>query len=215
MPDINSPRRSVRQLFLPSGLFVIAALLLAAFLFFRQGGWSLVPTSSRGISVPLAPSIAPSATTSIANSYQLVVGKISVTAPLILDVSGTDEPSYLTALEHGVAQYAGTAHPGQTGNMVIFGHSSYYRNNPGEYKEIFRHLNQLAVGDPIRITRQGQTVFTYQVTGSRIVSADDLSVLRPTASAELTLLTCWPPGTTDKRYVVTARLAASAEGTAS
>lgn len=208
MPATRRPRNTPKKFFVPLGLLGVAAILLAIILIPRRDGAR--PTSAGSTLNSETPFSSPSPLPrSSTNSYQLVIGKLHITAPLVLDVSGTDENAYLTALEHGVAQYAGTAHPGQIGNMVIFGHSSYYRNKPGDYKEVFKQLNKLVVGDPILVKRDGQPLFTYKVTGSRIVAADDLSVLKSAPVADLTLLTCWPPGTTDKRYVVTAQLSPS------
>ena len=37
--------------------------------------------------------------------------------------------------------------------------------------------------------------YRYEVTGKRIVEATDVSVLNPTSTPTITLLTCWPAGT--------------------
>ena len=138
--------------------------------------------------------------------YEIAIPKIAIKAPILLNVPAEDETAYLKALEGGVAHYNGTAVPGQTGNSVIFAHSGYYKNKPGDYKEIFRHLDQLRPGDDILTTIAGKKL-NYKVTKSTIVAADDLSVIEPVeGESRLTLLTCWPPGTLDKRFVVTATL---------
>ncbi len=136
--------------------------------------------------------------------YFLIINKINVNAPVILNVSGSDEQVYLKAIEHGVAHYEGTALPGTTGNSVIFGHSAYYQQKPGNYKEVFKDLNQLAVGDQFMV-RHLRDQWLYTVERSQVISNDTLSVLEPTDAETITLLTCWPPKTTDKRYVVQAK----------
>lgn len=138
--------------------------------------------------------------------YALVISKIGITVPIIKDVDSVNEEVYLKALEGGVAQYRGTPLPGGLGNSFIFGHSSYYADKPGRYKQIFRKLNELAVGDEM-IVREKSTDLRFRVTRSVIIEPTDFSVLaQPGDKKQLTLMTCWPPGTTDKRYIIQAEL---------
>ncbi|MEI6222192.1 MAG: sortase [bacterium] len=133
--------------------------------------------------------------------FFLYVPKLNIQVPIIPNVSGDDKPGYLKALENGVAHYAGTSLPGEVGRIFVFGHSSYYRNLPGNYKSIFAPLNKLANGDLMYVYYQGGQ-FTYSVIGKQIVAADDVSVLSQTSSKILTLQTCWPIGTSEKRLIV-------------
>lgn len=141
---------------------------------------------------------------STARSYRLVIPSLKIEAPIVLNVSGTDEEVYLKSLEEGVAHYAGTALPGRRGNSFIFGHSSYYKNKAGRYKEVFLHLNKLAVDSEIDVY-EGDSHWRYRVFRSQIIEANDLSVLESSDEAILTLMTCWPPRTIEKRYIVQAR----------
>lgn len=146
----------------------------------------------------------PSPSSSPFADYQLVINKISVNVPVVIDVPSTekDEKTYLKALYKGVAHYKGTVHPGEKGNSFIYGHSSYFKDQP--YKEIFKHLNEIKVDDIFTIEHQGQTL-TYKVFKSKIVPEDDVSVLEKIGDKEtVTIMTCWPPGTIVKRYVVQA-----------
>ena len=62
-------------------------------------------------------------------------------------------------------------------------------------------------GDLISIVFQQKT-YQYQVVNSSVVADDDWSITRPTVAGTnrtLTLMTCWPPGTLDKRYAVIAK----------
>lgn len=141
--------------------------------------------------------------TAAAQTYRLNVPKLGVNAPMINNVSGADEAIYLQAIEKGVAHFAGTPLPGEGGNTVIFGHSAYFKNKPGAYKEVFKSLDQLKAGDTVAISR-GRLFWRYKVTESKIVEPDDLSVIQAAGQPTLTLITCWPPGTIEKRYVVRA-----------
>lgn len=138
------------------------------------------------------------------DDYQLSIDEIDVIVPIIKEVSGANEQEYLRAIENGVAHYAGTPLPGNQGNSFIFGHSSYYRNKPGSYKEIFKRLNELKVGHKVTI-QKGEESFSYQVINSRIVEANDTTVLDQGDREIVTLMTCWPPGTLQKRYIVQAQ----------
>lgn len=131
----------------------------------------------------------------------LLISKLSIEAPIIPNVPGLDDTSYLKALENGVAHYDGTPLPGSKGNSVIFGHSDYYKKQPGNYKQVFKSLNKLKKGDQFEILKSNDRL-RYEVIRSEVVADDDLSVLNPSDNEQVTLLTCWPPGTIDKRYVV-------------
>lgn len=154
------------------------------------------------VSIPEGTS-APAETPSAADSYELVIEKLSVSAPIIIGVPGTEEKQYLKALEGGVAQYKGTSLPGEKGNSFIFGHSSYYKNKPGDYKEVFKRLNELAAGDVFKI-RHGSETLNYKISKSFTIADDDTSVLNQTENEIVTLMTCWPPGTLEKRWIIQA-----------
>lgn len=63
--------------------------------------------------------------------------------PIIINTPGSNEKAYLKALQNGVAHYKGTLIPGsEAGNSFIFGHSSYYTNVAGQYKDVFENLNR-------------------------------------------------------------------------
>ena len=128
-----------------------------------------------------------------------------VDIPIILNVDGGNQTKYLEALEDGVAHFAGTALPGAKGNSFIFGHSSYYANKPGKYKEVFRNLNKLEEGDQIQIKSNLKT-YQYTVSEKKIVNPKAVEVLEhPEDSYRLTLMTCWPLGSTAKRLIVIAQ----------
>lgn len=98
----------------------------------------------------------------------------------------------------GPAHITDTALPGDTGNAVITGHRDTF----------FRHLYELQKGDDIYVRRNGE-IFRYQVTGKKIVKPEDVSVLKPTSDAQLTLITCYPTyyiGPAPDRLVIFSRL---------
>jgi sortase A len=101
-------------------------------------------------------------------------------------------------LSEGPGHMKQTAQPGETGNAVITAHRDTF----------FRHIYELNRGDQIKVRRSGR-LFTYEVTGKRIVMPEDVSVIKPTDNAQLTLITCYPTyyiGPAPKRLVVFSKL---------
>lgn len=101
-------------------------------------------------------------------------------------------------LKKGVGQHAGTANPGEKGNMVVSAHNDIFG-------ELFRHLDQLKPGDEVLIstaTRQWE----YRVTGVQIVEPTDVSVMAPTERPTLTMVSCYPYLVDNQRIVVFAEL---------
>lgn len=179
-----------RRRFLPVLLLVIAAASL------------LVARMNRPTPVQLLPSPTPSP--SVSQDYQLAIDRISVKVPITLNVDGNNEAAYLKALETAVAHYQGTARPGEVGNAFIFGHSDYYKNKPGQFKEIFKSLNKVKKDDQVVITH-GSERYEYKVYRSEIIKDTDFSVLKPSQEEIISIMTCWPPGTIEKRWIVQAK----------
>ena len=101
-------------------------------------------------------------------------------------------------LKKGPGHYPSTPLPGQFGNAAIAGHRT-------TYGAPFYHLDELQPGDLILVTtRQGN--FKYKVEGSREVTPDQTDVLQPTLGAQLTLTTCTPRFSAQRRLIVTASL---------
>lgn len=136
--------------------------------------------------------------------FHLLIPSLDISAPVIADVDGSNKDAYFKALQSGVAHFKDTAKPGEGSNTFIFGHSSYYFWDPGKYKEIFKNLEDIKVGDEIALWYQGKE-YKYKVTQTKVVEPTEVSVLKPTPEEQLTLMTCVPPGTTEKRLIVIAK----------
>ncbi len=107
------------------------------------------------------------------------------------------------AFKAGHAQQTGGA--GAAGNAVLFGHVESVRSG-----DVFRDLIKVQVGDVVRVY-SGTRRFDYRVLEEQAVPRTDVSVLRPTSTASLTLITCmgaWLPSAGDfaERLVVRAEL---------
>lgn len=153
----------------------------------------------------------PSLTSEFVSAYRLEVPAIEVIAPVIYNqeiakVAQSEdwnayEQNMLKDLENGLVHYPFTSFPGHPGTTVITGHSSYYANNTGKYKDIFDSLEQLAIGDIASVYYQGQK-FDYVMNEQFIVNPTDTWVLDQDFSQHrLILISCWPVGTNEKRYV--------------
>lgn len=136
-------------------------------------------------------------------SVTLSIPAINVSTPVIYDETSFDNGKIQKALEKGVVHYGTTALPGTAGNIVVVGHSSGQPWTPGDYKFVFTLLDKLKPGDRILLDYQGER-YTFRVSGSLVVTPDDLQSVQPTTKPQLTLITCTPVGTNKNRLIVTA-----------
>lgn len=109
------------------------------------------------------------------------------------------------ALRNGVVHYPGTALPGENGNIVLTGHSSYYAWDPGRFKDVFALLHDVRKGDKVVIFFN-QKKYLYEIEEKKIVLPKEVDVLRSANKEQLTLITCTPIGTNLKRLVVIGKL---------
>lgn len=141
------------------------------------------------------------------DDFGLKIDSLKISAPIIPEVDGLNEKIYYAALKKGVAQYKSSQTPDKAGNLFVFGHSSFFKGVEGNYKEVFKELNQLKNDDQIMVYHN-KIPYLYKVTKSYETTDTDWTLLDPTPKNEsdrtLTLMTCWPPGTTAKRWAVIA-----------
>jgi sortase A len=117
-------------------------------------------------------------------------------------LEGTDE----LTLNRGVGHIAGTADPGESGNVAVAGHRDGF----------FRGLKDVSLGEKIELDTPENTL-TYVVDRITVVAPSEVSVLAPTPREVLTLVTCYPfyfVGSAPKRYIVQASLTDSAPASA-
>lgn len=133
----------------------------------------------------------------------LPIVKVSSESLIKRDWNGL-EKAMQAALQDGVVHYPGTSLPGQTGNVVITGHSSYFPWDPGRFKDVFALLHEVVIGDRIVVYYE-QDKYLYEVSDIQVVLPSDIEVLKQTPADQLTLITCTPVGTNLKRLVVSAK----------
>jgi sortase A len=112
------------------------------------------------------------------------------------------EGDHAAELRRGPGHVSGTVMPGQDGNCIIAGHRDTH----------FRVLKDIRKGDEIVLqTASGQ--YTYRVKTTQVVLPSNTASLRPSKTAELHLITCYPfyyLGSAPKRFIVEAELQDSA-----
>lgn len=132
----------------------------------------------------------------------IAIPVVDINAPITFGVNNTAK-EVAASLINGVIQINGTSLPGQSGNIYITGHSSNYVWAKGDYNSVFAILDKLVVGDQIYVNYNG-TTYEYKIFDRKIVVPSDTSMLKSTSDSRLTLVTCWPVGTSLKRLVLSA-----------
>ena len=128
------------------------------------------------------------------NIGTLTIPALKLELPVIQGTGAED-------LKKGVGHFAQSVLPGEEDNCVLSGHR----------ETVFRQMGSLKIGD-LLIVQTSAGIFTYQINGTRIVHADDKTVIVPTEHAVLTMTTCYPfntPGYFPDRYIVSAALVKS------
>jgi LPXTG-site transpeptidase (sortase) family protein len=106
--------------------------------------------------------------------------------------------------EAEVGWVVSSALPGDTANIVLYGHNNIHSS-------VFQRLAELESGDGV-VLQTGQQEWRYTVDEVEIIAVsgpeqDSLAyqkVLQPSTGARLTLLSCWPPDNNTHRVIVTA-----------
>lgn len=125
-------------------------------------------------------------------------------AATIENPNTTDIATLDSLLLKGSVRYPTSAKLGETGNVVLFGHSSYLPIVKNQAYKTFNGIQKLVAGDTIVVSSSG-TSYTYRVRSVAKESADDNSAI-PLVTVEkiLTLVTCDSFGEKSDRFVVVA-----------
>lgn len=123
-----------------------------------------------------------------------LIGRIGIPrlALSVIVMEGTSSKTLRRAAGH----IAGTALPGQPGNIGISGHRDTF----------FRPLRHIERNDLITLTTMSGE-YRYRVLSTSVVGPDDVAVLEPGGNEILTLVTCYPfyfVGPAPNRFIVRA-----------
>lgn len=129
---------------------------------------------------------------------RLVLPDIGVNTEII---DGRD--IYVIGKNQGVWRETRNMDPTQDGNIVVAGHRFLYTATNGGW---FYNLPELKNGQKIYI-RWNDKVYEYEVYNSKTVlpTQVDIRDIDPDVPKKLTLYTCYPLGSTAKRFVIEAR----------
>lgn len=111
---------------------------------------------------------------------------------------------YVIGKNQGVWRESRAVDPTTPGNMVIAGHRFLYTATNGGY---FYNLPELKVGAEIFVKWKDK-VYAYEIYNTRTVLPTQVDIRNndPKVPHKLTMYTCYPLGSTAKRYVVEAKL---------
>jgi LPXTG-site transpeptidase (sortase) family protein len=126
--------------------------------------------------------------------------KATVDNPTSTDVAVLDE-----ALLTGVVRYPTSAKLGTTGNVVIFGHSSYLPVVHNKAFKAFNGIQNLKKGDEIVVYSETKAyIYAVEEVGEADASADAIPL--SVSGEKLTLSTCDSFGAKTDRFIVIADL---------
>ena len=147
----------------------------------------------------------PSSDASVGPDPRLIIPKLNVDVPIIYGVNAADHNAQMKAMEKGAAHFSiagANAVPGQIGNAVFSAHSSNDAFAPGDYKFVFAQNEKLVKDDIMYMHYQGKR-YTYAVTKKEVVMPNEVSRVQiQTDKPMLTLISCVPLGTAEKRLLV-------------
>lgn len=195
-------RRQGRALWIVGLVLILSALGVGGYLGWLLWGTGLTTKAAQGELRPIFQDKVATRTVQEAPEPDEVVqvpgGAVAILQIPAIDldyvvVEGTDTGS----LKKGPGHYTQTAYPWEdSGRVGIAGHRT-------TYGAPFWSLNELQPGDEIVLATE-YGIFDYRVTGSRIISPSDGSVLAQTKRPTLVLTTCTPRFSAAQRLVVIA-----------
>ncbi|MBY0097279.1 class D sortase [Mesobacillus maritimus] len=122
-----------------------------------------------------------------------VIGVLSI--PSVSSELAVVEGTNPDDLEKGVGHYKGSSYPGDNGQIVLSGHRD----------TVFQRLGELEFGDELILDLANGT-FSYEIVDTKIVDADDRSIITlQKEKEELILTTCYPfgyIGNAPQRYII-------------
>jgi sortase A len=188
----TSPRRALH--WTQRVLFGVAILMLGYTGFVLVDRWIFERRETAALArfVPTEPASGPVVPTTIGPNGLIGRMEVSRLDVSVVVVEGTSNKS----LRRAVGHIAGTALPGQPGNVGIAGHRDTF----------FRPLRNIHRDDVITLTTSNGE-YRYRVVSTKVVSPDNVAVLDSDQNEVLTLVTCYPfyfVGPAPDRFIVRA-----------
>ncbi len=144
---------------------------------------------------------------------RIIIPSLGLDVPIITTehMESTDftQADFDDELDQWIVKYPTTPAPGEEGNTLLFGHTSYevWKQNP--YGTIFKDLPKLKDSTLIQILRKWN-LYEYKVVDLFIVTPkqvnDQYMTYQNAGGSYITLMWCYPLGTDNKRIMVVAKL---------
>lgn len=120
----------------------------------------------------------------------LIIPKIGIDTEII---EGSNEQT----LNQGIWRKPYTSNPEKGGNMVLTGHRYLFTSG----SHTFYHLDKLVIDDVIKVFWDSK-LYSYKVTEVKIVTPNETWIEGQNLGDRITLYTCTPLWTSEKRLVV-------------
>lgn len=202
--------------FVPIIAGLVVLLVFVGIQYNRQIVGAVMAYSSPGSTEPGRIITNPNTETEVGPEPMMIIPKTNVEAPVVYGI-GPDHNSQMKAMENGIAHFSipgANAVPGQVGNAVFAAHSSNDAFARGDYKFVFMHNERLAKDDLIYMNYEG-TRYTYSVKSLEVVLPSEVSKVQiDTDKPMITLISCVPLGTAEKRLLVFAEQISPSTSTA-
>lgn len=143
---------------------------------------------------------------------RVIIPSVKIDSPVVpitwamIPAPGGGLKSEWQVADYAVGHHAGSAFPGQIGNVVLSGHVDYKG-------QVFKDLINVKKGDEVVVaTEKGQ--YLYVVDNIVIVQEEGVPeeqkrrnamYMDPTPDQTLTMITCWPYGIDTHRLIVIAK----------
>jgi len=172
------------------------------------GALGLLPDTSAPVAIVGTPRVSlsarmlsPVATIELPTKIEIIKIGLSATIenPMTTNIEILDQ-----GLLKGAVRYPTSAKLGETGNMVLFGHSSYLPIVGNQAYKTFNGIQKLITGDVVTVYSAG-TAYTYAVRNvAKESAAGNAGIELAVTERVLTLATCNSFGAKTDRFVVTA-----------
>lgn len=161
-----------------------------------------VPSAAEIPSVALSARVALAEATEPQMPVSISIPAIKLSAA-VANPETTDIETLDKLLLSGAVRYPTSAKLGETGNVVLFGHSSYLPVVHNQAYKTFNGIQKLSEGDVI-IVNSADRSYTYHVRSVAKESAENAGIPLSVAGSVLTLATCDSFGAKTDRFVVVA-----------
>ena len=138
---------------------------------------------------------------------KIEIPKVNISA-IILNPTAIDIAVLDKELLRGAVRYPTSAKLGETGNVVLFGHSSYLPIVGNQAYKTFNGIQKLVAGDIVTVYSSA-AAYAYRVRSVEVKNTTIDGIRLSTAGRMLTLVTCNSFGAKEERFIITAEFVES------